>query len=113
MTAILPLPGMPEPPTPPAVQRAADYETWIDAVRPAFEAAATTGRPFTTYAIAHAAQLPEPPDPAHHWGRLMNLLTDDGWVRPHGWTQSDRPTTRHSGVRTWRGTPAARQGRAA
>lgn len=108
-----PLPGMPEPPTPPAVQRAEDYETWIAQVRPAFEAAAATGRPFTTYAIAHAANLPEPPDSAHHWGRLTRALAEDGYMRACGWTQSDRPTTRHSGVRIWRGTPAARHGRAA
>lgn len=101
-----PLPGMPEPPVP-------DYETWLAQVRPAFEQAAATGRLFTTYEIADINRLPEPPDPAHHWGRLMNLLAIDGWVRPAGWTASDRPTTRHSSVRTWRGTPAARQGRAA
>lgn len=101
-----PLPGMPEPP-------AADYDTWLAAVRPAFEAAAAKPGTFTTYAVAHAANLPEPPDPAHHWGRLMNLLTAEGWVRPAGWAASDRPTTRHSGVRTWRGTPAARKKAAA
>ncbi|MFJ2630908.1 hypothetical protein ACIO6U_02950 [Streptomyces sp. NPDC087422] len=108
-TAPTPLPGMPEPPTPSAVQRAADYETWLGAVRPAFEAAAATGRPFTTYEIAHAANLPEPPDAAHQWGRLMNLLAAEGWIRTAGWAASDRPTTRHSGVRTWRGTRAARK----
>ena len=108
-----PLPGMPEPPVPPAVQRAEDYETWLAAVRPAFEAAAATGQPFTTYGIAHDHHLPEPPDSAHQWGRLMNLLKEEGWVRTAGWAQSDRPTTRHSGVRTWRGTRAAQRGVAA
>lgn len=101
-----PLPGMPEPP-------AADYDTWLALVRPAFEQAA--GRPgtFTAYAVVRDAGLPEPPDPAHHWGRLLGLLRDEGLIRPVSWAASDRPTTRHSGVRTWRGTPAARQGRAA
>jgi hypothetical protein len=112
MTAT-PLPGMPEPPTPPAVQRAEDYATWIVAVRPAFEAAAATGRPFTAYEIAHAAALPEPPDSAHHWGRLLTLLREEGWIRHAGWTTSPRPTAHASGVRVWKGTRAAQQGRAA
>ncbi|MDI5965804.1 hypothetical protein [Streptantibioticus silvisoli] len=94
---------------PAAVQRAEDYETWLAAVRPAYEAAAASGRPFTTYTVADAANLPEPPDPAHTWGRFMRLLADEGWIRTHGWTTSDRPTTHHSGVRTWIGTPAARR----
>jgi hypothetical protein len=109
-TTATPLPGMPELPTPPAVQRAADYETWLAAVRPAFEKAAAAGLPFTTYDIAHDNDLPEPPDSAHHWGRLMTLLREEGWIRHAGWACS---TTHHSGVRTWRGTAAARQGRAA
>jgi hypothetical protein len=104
-----PFPGMPEPPTPPAVQRAEDYETWIAAVRPAFEAAAATGQTFTAYEIAHAASLPEPPDSAHHWGRLLSLLREEGWIRHAGWACSTRPTTHHSGVRTWKGTSAARR----
>jgi hypothetical protein len=108
-TTPTPLPGMPEPPVPAAVQRAEDYETWIAAVRPAFEAAAVTGQPFTTYDVAYAAQLPEPPDSAHHWGRLMTLLKEEGWIRTAGWANSSRPTTHHSGVRTWKGTAAARK----
>lgn len=108
----LPLPGMPEPPVPPAVQRAADYETWIAAVRPAFEAAAATGATFTAYEIARDYGLPEPPD-HHQWGRLLTLLREEGWIRHAGWTCSPRPTTHASGVRTWRGTPAAITGRAA
>jgi hypothetical protein len=101
-----PLPGMPVPPAP-------DFESWLAAVRPAFEAAAATGRAFTTYEIADTHQLPDPPDRAHHWGRLMNLFAAEGWIRPAGWAASDRPTTRHSGVRTWRGTAAARKKAAA
>lgn len=99
----------PPPVTALAVQRAEDYETWLAAVRPAYETAAATGKPFTTYSIADAARLPEPPDPAHTWGRFMRLLADEGWIRTHGWTTSDRPTTHHSGVRVWIGTPAARR----
>lgn len=114
MTAIpTPLPGMPEPPVPPAVQRAEDYETWITAVRPAFEKAAATGAVFTAYDIARDNDLPEPPDSAHHWGRLLSMLREEGWIRHAGWACSNRPTTHHSGVRTWKGTRAAMQGRAA
>lgn len=101
-----PLPGMPEPPV-------ADYETWVAAVHPAFEQAAARPGTFTAYGVVRDAGLPEPPNPAHHWGRLLGLLRDEGWIRPAGWAASDRPTTRHSGVRTWRGTPAARKKAAA
>lgn len=104
---------LPTPKTPPGRPRAADYETWMAAVRPAYETAAASGKPFTTYDIADANRLPEPPDPAHHWGRLMTLLQDEGWIRKHGWTCSTRPTTHASGVRVWIGTRAARTGRAA
>lgn len=102
---------VPEPPA--ARPRSEDYETWIAAVRPAFEAAAASGRTFTTYEIADKRRLPEPPDPAHQWGRLMTLLREDGFIQPAGWACSPRPTTHASGVRTWRGTRAARQPRAA
>lgn len=114
MTAVQPtLDGtVPLPRIPAAVQRAEDYETWLEAVRPAYEAAAASGRPFTTYSVADANRLPEPPMPQAHWGRLMTLLKEEGWIRTRGWTTSDRPTTHHSGVRTWIGTRAARQGRA-
>ncbi|MER7788586.1 hypothetical protein [Streptomyces sp. NPDC097640] len=105
--------GMPEPETPAARPRSEDYETWIAAVRPAFEAAAATGRTFTTFEIADANRLPDPPRPQAHWGRLMTLLKDEGWIRTVSWACSDRPTAHHSGVRTWRGTRAAQQGRAA
>lgn len=111
-TQPIPLPGMPEPPVPPAVQRAADYETWINAVRPVFEKAAATGETFTAYDIAYNNRLPEPPD-THQWGRLLSMLREEGWIRHAGWACSNRPTTNHSGVRTWRGTRAAIQGRAA
>ena len=104
---------VPAPKVPAAVRRAADYETWLDEVRPAFEAAAATGRPFTTYSVVDTAKLPEPPDSAHMWGRLMTLLQDEGWIRKHGWACSERPTAHHSGVRVWIGTRAARNGRAA
>lgn len=113
MTAAEPLPGMPTPPVPPAVQRAEDYEEWLAAVRPAFEKAAASGETFTAYDVAYANQLPDPPDPAHHWGRLLGLLREEGWIRHQGWACSTRPTTHSSGVRTWRGTRAAVQGRAA
>lgn len=109
-----PLPGMPEPPV--AVtprRRSEDYETWVAEVWPHFVTAAGTGRVFTCFEIAKNADLPEPPDGAHHWGRLMTLLKEEGFIKTAGWANSDRPTSNHSGVRTWRGTRAAVNGRAA
>ncbi|MFF7411580.1 hypothetical protein [Streptomyces lydicus] len=94
---------------PPARQQSDDYETWLTAVRPHFEKAAVTGRTFTTWEIADQHGLPNPPNPQAHWGRLMTLLKDEGWIRTAGWACTGRPTAHHSGVRTWRGTPAARR----
>ncbi|MER6601122.1 hypothetical protein [Streptomyces parvus] len=97
----------------PAQQQSADYETWLAAVWPVFIAAAATGKTFTCYSVADAAKLPNPPNPQAHWGRLMTLLRDEGYIRTAGWACSDRPTTHHSGVRTWKGTAAARREAAA
>lgn len=105
--------GMPEPEPPATRPRSEDYETWIAAVWPKFIEAAESGRVFTCFEIADAHQLPDPPNPQAHWGRLMTLLKDEGYIRTAGWACSDRPTAHHSGVRTWRGTRAAQQGRAA
>lgn len=115
MTTIQPaLDGTVPPPKIPAARpRAEDYETWIAEVWPAFVTAAESGRTFTCFEIADTHRLPEPPDPSHHWGRLMTLLKDEGYIRTAGWTCSPRPTAHHSGVRTWKGTRAAQQGRAA
>ncbi|MEU0659572.1 hypothetical protein [Streptomyces lavendulocolor] len=90
-------------------QRAEDYDTWLAQVWPKYIEAAATGRVFTCWEIADKHQLPEPPDPAHHWGRLMTLLRDEGYTRTAGWACTNRPTAHHSGVRTWKGTAAARR----
>ncbi|NUP35963.1 MAG: hypothetical protein HOY76_02805 [Streptomyces sp.] len=101
--------SVPEPRKTATRQRAEDYETWLEQVWPAFIAAAATGRTFTTYEIADTHRLPDPPNPQAHWGRLMTLLKDEGYIRTAGWACSHRPTAHHSGVRTWRGTAAARR----
>jgi hypothetical protein len=98
--------------TPPRRQ-SEDYETWVAEVWPHFIAAAATGRTFTCYEVVDANRLPDPPNPQAHWGRLMTLLRDEGYTRTAGWATSDRPTVHHSGVRTWKGTAAARREAAA
>ena len=105
MTAIQqPLDGMPEPPHPDA-----DYETWVEQVRPAFEQAARTGREFASWHIKVDAKLPDPPNPRSMWGQLMHRLSEEGLLEAVSFT-----TTRDgSGVRTWRGTRAARTEKAA
>lgn len=80
------------------------YEAWIAAVRPAFERAAAAEDRWTAYQVADREQLPEPPDPAHHWGQLLRVLRADGVAEPAGWACSPRPTVHASAVRTWRGT---------
>jgi len=101
--------SVPEPRQTKTQRQAEDYETWLAEVWPKFIAAAASGRTFTCYEIADEHQLPQPPNPQAHWGRLMTLLQDEGYVRKAGWACSARPTVHHSGVRTWRGTAAARR----
>lgn len=99
------------PPTPitKARRQSEDYESWVEEVWPRFIAAAAAGRTFTCYQIVDAHKLPDPPNPQAHWGRLMTLLRDEGYIKTAGWACSDRPTAHHSGVRTWKGTAAARR----
>jgi hypothetical protein len=92
---------------------ATDYPTWVDTVRPAFVAAARSGRRFTTYEIAHEHELPEPPNPRADWGNFAQSLVRDGLTEHCGFDRSSRPTAEHSAVSVWRGTPAARAGRIA
>jgi len=101
--------SIPEPTKTKARRQAEDYETWLAEVWPKFIAAAATGRTFTCFEVVDTHRLPDPPNPQAHWGRLMTLLKDEGYVRTAGWACSNRPTVHHSGVRTWRGTAAARR----
>lgn len=105
--------SVPAPKIPAARRRIEDFEAWMAEIRPAFEAAARSGREFTAYAIADAENLPDPRDPQSQWGRAMTIFRGEGLIETANWACSDRPTAHHSGVRTWRGTRAARTGRAA
>ncbi|MFI5831018.1 hypothetical protein ACIA6C_27855 [Streptomyces sp. NPDC051578] len=103
---------IPTPKIPAARRKAEDFETWLDEVWPYYVTAAATGRTYTIYEVAEEHRLPEPPD-SHMWGRLATLLREAGYHRPVGWTTSPRPTSHASGLRTWRGTAAARREQAA
>lgn len=89
------------------------YAEWADQVRPAFVAAARTGRRFTTWEIADAEQLPEPPCPRADWGNLTQSLVRDRVIEHCGFDRSSRPTGERSAVSVWRGTRAAQAGRVA
>jgi hypothetical protein len=90
-----------------------DYHTWCDQVRPAFVAAARTGRRFTTYEIAADHDLPEPPRPCSDWGNFTQALVRDRVIEHCGFDRSSRPTGEKSAVAVWRGTRAAQAGRVA
>jgi hypothetical protein len=92
---------------------ASDYPTWVDEVRPAFVAAARTGRLFTSYEIAKANELPEPPNPRADWGNLVLSLVRDRLIEHVTFDRSSRPTGERSAVAVWRGTRAAQAGRVA
>jgi hypothetical protein len=94
---------------PPAV----DYHTWCDLIRPAFVAAAQSGRRFTTYEVVDEHQLTEPPNPRADWGNFVQSLVRDGLLEHCGFDRSSRPTGEHSAVSVWRGTRAAQAGRLA
>lgn len=84
---------------------APDFDSWVELVRPAFVAAAKSSAEFASWHIKISEKLPDPPKPQYQWGALMVRLHDEGLIQPASFT-----TTRDgSGVRTWRGTRAARR----
>ena len=89
------------------------YAEWADQVRPAFVAAARSGRRFTTYEIAADNDLPEPPCARSDWGNFTQSLVRDGLLEHCGFDRSSRPTGEKSAVAVWRGTRAAQAGRIA
>ncbi|HEY6117677.1 MAG TPA: hypothetical protein VI172_17115 [Candidatus Dormibacteraeota bacterium] len=89
------------------------YAEWCDHVRPAFVAAACTGRLFTSYEVARDNDLPEPPNPKADWGNLVLSLVRDRLIEHVTFDRSSRPTGERSAVGVWRGTRAAQAGRVA
>jgi hypothetical protein len=94
-------------------EQAADYHTWVDTIRPAFAAAARSGREFTAYEICRDAELPEPPNPRADWGNAVQLFERQQLIERVAFDRSRRPTGERSAVGVWRGTKAARDGRIA
>jgi hypothetical protein len=90
-----------------------NYTEWADEVRPAFVAAARTGRLFTSYEVTRDNDLPEPPNPRADWGNLVLALVRDGLIEHVTFDRSSRPTGERSAVGVWRGTRAAQAGRIA
>lgn len=86
-----------------ARRRVDDYKTWINEIRPVFEKAAATGRPFLCWKIARENDLPDPPDRDHDWGRFAATLHREGLLRTDGFGL----TRDKSAVRRWRGTRGA------
>jgi hypothetical protein len=87
-----------------------DYDTWAAEVRPTFVEVARSGRRhWLCWEIRRDYKLPDPPDPAHDWGRFLGHLADDGLIEHDGFGR----TRDKSVVNAWTGTRAARKGRAA
>ena len=89
------------------------YAEWVDHIRPAFLAAARSGQRFTTYEIAHDAELPEPANPRADWGNAVQQFVREGLLEHCGFDRTARPTGEHSAVSVWRGTRTAQAGRVA
>ncbi|MCX5584232.1 hypothetical protein [Streptomyces erythrochromogenes] len=105
MTSVQPaLDGTIPPPTKTAARRKAEtYLDWIDEIRPAFEQAAATGLPFTTSEIQQRYDLPDPPDPAHHWGHAALRFQAEHIFREWSTARSQRATVHKSRVTQWIG----------
>ena len=97
----------------PQPENGLSYTEWCDRARPAFVAAARSGRRFTTYEIAEENQLPEPANPKADWGNFVQSLARDGLIEDAGADRSARRTSERSRVGVWRGTRAAQAGRVA
>lgn len=90
-----------------ASHASADWRTQALTV---IEKLAATGHPFTVFDVAHYG-VPEPPDPAHDWGRLARDARHIGLIEPvkdeagdDKAVPSKRPETKGSLVKLWRGT---------
>lgn len=92
-----------------AIRRAANYQTWLDEIRPVFEQVARSGRRFTSWEIAEEHDLPEPPNPRSHWGRAVHQFASEDLIECVGYEETARPEGGHSAVKVWRGTRAARR----
>ena len=97
---------------PTAPVRSDDYESWLAVIRPAFVAAAASGRAFTTYEVVVANNLPEPPDTAHQWGSAVAQFHREGLFEEAGFAPSARPKSGSSILKKWVGAGAQSAGAA-
>ncbi|WP_405769205.1 hypothetical protein OG539_32610 [Actinacidiphila glaucinigra] len=107
MTAIQPaLDGSVPPAKVPAARRKIeDFEEWVDEVWQAFEDAADSGLPFTVSEIAEKRNLPDPPNPQAHWGKLPGRLRKAGLIEEYATGRSSRDSVHSSLVVKWIGIP--------
>lgn len=103
---VTPMDALFEMELPPGAELAPDFKSWVAEVRWAFERAALSGEVFTTYSVARANDLPEPPDTAHHWGLLTMRLHAEGLIRPVGFDAAKRGPSHASSLKTWEGVTA-------
>lgn len=77
--------------------------TWRSQALDALAQIAATGRVFTVFEVANYG-VGEPPGGHHEWGRLARDAHHMGLIEHVGFTESKRPGTKASAVKTWRGT---------
>ena len=85
--------------------------SWHRTALDAIHTLAATGRPFV---IADVIELGvgDPANPRTDWPKVTAEAQALGWIEPHGYAQSTRPTAKSSAVRQWIGTYAAKRGAA-
>lgn len=78
----------------------------------AIRALAVTGKPFTV-GQAHEMVNVAPPNPRTDWENARKEAERLGWITWTGeYTESIVPTSKHSAVKVWTGSAAARKGAA-
>lgn len=80
-------------------------QAWDARAITAVQQLAATGKDFTFYDVARIAG--EPLNPRSDWGVFSQKVEHMRLAKPVGYQQSERPGTKGSAVRVWRGIPAS------
>lgn len=86
-----------------AVAAANTSTDWWSRARRGVEWLAASGEPFTAYDLVVQCGIEEPDSPKSQWGAFFAAMKKAGLVEPAGFTNSKRPQTAGSAVRTWQG----------
>jgi len=78
---------------------------WREVAEAAVRALAMTDSVFTIFEITKEPYSVPDPDHPNRWGGLVLSMKAEGVIEQAGWSESERDTSKGSGLKTWRGTP--------